>query len=216
MKITKYPQSAILLEYKNKRILIDPGSFCYSNNFTPDDWGKIDILLITHEHQDHFFPEAVKVIAKNNPNIKIITNKSVHDLLLQDEVQSQIILDREMIKIEDIEIMGIQSVHGAIPEVMPNPPEVIGFLIDNKFYHPGDTVDFPNKPKAEIVFVPFSGKVTLNTSEAVQFAREIGAKIAIPIHYDSPKYPVDPNDFVKEAGDLALYVKNGESVELPE
>jgi len=51
MKITKYPQSAILIEnYKGKRVLIDPGSYCYNKSFTPDDWGKIDILLLTHTH----------------------------------------------------------------------------------------------------------------------------------------------------------------------
>jgi L-ascorbate metabolism protein UlaG (beta-lactamase superfamily) len=40
MKITKHPQSAVLIEYKGKRILIDPGSYCYSENFKPQDWGK--------------------------------------------------------------------------------------------------------------------------------------------------------------------------------
>ena len=40
MKITKYPQSAILIEYKKKRILIDPGSYCYNENFKAENWGN--------------------------------------------------------------------------------------------------------------------------------------------------------------------------------
>ena len=75
MKITKYPQSAILIEnHKDKKILIDPGSYCYNENFTADNWGKIDILLVTHTHSDHCLPEAIKIIKQNNPDLIIFSN----------------------------------------------------------------------------------------------------------------------------------------------
>jgi L-ascorbate metabolism protein UlaG (beta-lactamase superfamily) len=55
--------------------LIDPGSYCYSENFKPQDWGKIDILLITHKHPDHCYPEAIKIIQEKNKDLIILTNE---------------------------------------------------------------------------------------------------------------------------------------------
>ena len=69
MKITKYGQSAILIEeYKGKRILIDPGSYLF-DQVNPEDLGKIDIILITHSHYDHLTPDKVQVIINNNRKI---------------------------------------------------------------------------------------------------------------------------------------------------
>jgi L-ascorbate metabolism protein UlaG (beta-lactamase superfamily) len=54
------------------------------------------------------------------------------------------------------------------------------------------------KPKSEIIFVSICGTVVINSKEAAKFSQEINPKLTIPIHYDSPNYPVDVNKFVKE------------------
>lgn len=216
MKITKYPQSAILIEgYKNKRILIDPGDYCYNENFTANDWGKIDILLITHTHSDHCLPEAIKVIKQNNPDLIILSNAEVKEKLKNEEgVNSEIIQLGEEKQIDGIKITGVKSIHGELPPGKPK-PDVIGFLIDDKIYHPGDTIYLKEKPKTEILFVPICGTVVMNPEEAARFSKEINPKLTIPIHYDSPNYPVDINDFVKEMEDYNVRVlKNGESIEI--
>ena len=215
MKITKYPQSAILLDYKDKKILIDPGKYCYRNNFSANDWGKIDILLITHEHADHCLPEAIKVIKENNPELVILSNKSVQSILLKERIKSDALELDDTKNVNGIEITGIKSVHGDMPNGK-HKPEVTGFLIDNKVYHPGDTVYMKDKPSAEIVFVPISGVVVMNPEEAAQFATEVRAKIAVPIHYDNPDYPVQVLDFQRAMGDGAIVLANGESVEVEE
>lgn len=213
MKITKYPQSAILLEYKGQRILIDPGSYCYNEKFTASDWGKIDILLLTHEHSDHCLPEAIKVIADNNPEIIILSNYSVQQVLSESGIGSDILKVGEIRTIKDIEIKGVQSIHGDLPNGKPK-PEVLGFLIDNVIYHPGDTIYLSQKPKTKVLFVPICGVVVMNPKEAAKFSKETEAEIAIPIHYDNPGYPVDVNDFKNELGENAKILKNGESLEL--
>jgi L-ascorbate metabolism protein UlaG (beta-lactamase superfamily) len=213
MRITKYAQSAILLEYKSKRILIDPGKYCYSNQFTPDNWGKIDILLITHEHQDHCLPEAIKIILQNNPEINIITNKSVQLILSQEGIRAEILGVGETKEIDGIQIKGIKSIHGDLPNGKPK-PEVLGFLIDEKIYHPGDTIYMEDKPKSSVVFVPICGVVVMNPEEAARFATETGAKLAIPVHYDNPDYPVDVIEFKEKAGGKAIILNNTQSVRL--
>lgn len=214
MKITKYPQSAILIEYKNKRILIDPGSYCYNKNFAAKDWGKIDILLLTHTHEDHCLPEAIKIIQQNNPYLIILSNSEVKEKLTLENIDCEILKPNETKQIAHIKIRGIKQIHGELPSSKPK-PDVIGFLIDDKIYHPGDTIYMKEKPKAEIFFAPICGTVVMNPKKAAKFSKEINPKIIIPIHYDSPKYPVDVNEFVKEMnGYLIKILKNGESLEI--
>ena len=214
MKITKYGQSAILIEnYKDKRILIDPGSYCFvDTGFAPEDFGKIDILLYTHVHSDHCVLEAAKIIKDNNPNLIIIGNSEVKDKLSGLNCDS--INPGETRKIEDIEIKGIKQEHGDLPSGDPK-PDNIGFLIDGKFYHTGDSIYVEDKPQAEVLFVPICGTVVMDINDAVKFSKEVNAKLIIPIHYDNLKYPADPNEFVKVAEGLNVKVlKFGESIEL--
>ncbi|MCL5410284.1 MAG: MBL fold metallo-hydrolase [Patescibacteria group bacterium] len=212
MKITKYPQSAILIEdYKNKRILIDPGSYCYNENFKLKSWGKIDILLFTHVHGDHFMPEVAKILKEINPNLFIASNLEVKAELDKENIASKILQPNEIIEIDDIKIKGVKSIHGDLPNGKPK-PDVIGFLIDDKFYHPGDTIYLQEKPYADIVFVPICGVVVMNVEEAVRFVEEINPKIAIPIHYDNPNYPVSVDDFASKVP-IARVLKNGESLD---
>ena len=51
MKITKYPQSCVMVEINNKKILIDAGGLKYQEKYF-EAWKKADIILITHKHPD--------------------------------------------------------------------------------------------------------------------------------------------------------------------
>lgn len=212
MKITKYPQSAILIEdYKGKRILIDPGSYCYDEKFTPESWGKIDILLFTHIHSDHFMPEVAVTLKKINPDIFIASNGEVCAELAKENIQCKTLKPEEIVDQDDIKIKGTRSIHGNLPNGKPK-PDVIGFLIDEMFYHPGDTIYLEEKPYADVVFVPICGVVVMNVIDAAKFVSDINPKIAIPIHYDNPDYPVNVEDFAKAAGKVVKILKNGEIV----
>lgn len=52
MKITKFPQSCLLIETKEKKILVDPGNLKYKEEYF-DIWKQADVILITHKHPDH-------------------------------------------------------------------------------------------------------------------------------------------------------------------
>ena len=216
MKITKYPQSCVLIEYKNKRILIDPGKYVYEQtDIKPEDWENIDILLLTHEHADHAMPEAINVIVKKN-NPLILTNKSTHDILEVEGINSEILEPEQEKVIDDIKIKGINETHGDLPSGNPK-PNVIGFLIDDKIYHPGDTIYLEEKPYADVVLVPICGKVVMNPEEAAKFVKEIKPKLAIPIHYSNPDYITTTEGFEKAMSDSDIKIKilkNKESIEI--
>lgn len=215
MKLTKYAQSCFLVESNGKRILIDPGSFCYEGDFTPMRWSDIDLLLLTHKHSDHCDTEAVKIISENCQPI-IITNQEVHDLLNEHDVKSEVLEPDDFKKFDNVTIYGIKSVHGYLPDGSRK-PDVLGFLINDKFYHPGDTIYLEDKPFAQVVAVPICGRVVMDIWDAARFCKEIGSEIVIPMHYDNPKFPVDINDFEKEMEGAGIKVKvlnDGESIDL--
>lgn len=216
MKITKYPQSCVLFEYKNKKILIDPGKFVYSQtDMKAEDWKGIDILLLTHKHSDHTVPEAIKIIVENNNPI-ILTNKEVHDILQEQGINSEILEPRQEKNIEGINIKGIKAEHGPLPPGNPL-PDVIGFQIDDKLYHPGDSLLLEDKPSVDILFVPISNKIYTDCKEAVKFVNEIKPKLAIPVHYADPRHNATTDDFEKDMADSNInykILKNKESIEL--
>lgn len=219
MKITKYAQSCILIELENKKILIDPGKYCYNDNFKPEDWKNIDILLLTHGHKDHCLPEAVEIIYKNNQPI-IMGSKWVGEILSEKNIPVEMLKSGQTKKLQNISITATIAKHGEHPDMSISPKEVIGFLIQEKqiVYHCSDTLYFKDKPYADIVLVPISNDwITMSPMEAAVFIKEINPKMVIPIHYDSPQHPMDPNRFLEEMKESNIKVRilnNGESIEI--
>jgi L-ascorbate metabolism protein UlaG (beta-lactamase superfamily) len=199
MKIIKYAQSCVLVQIDNKNILIDPGNY----GLDLENLKDVDIILITHKHEDHCSIEAIKTILDNS-NPLIITNKEVNELLKNNGIDSNILDVGKSKQINEINIKAIKGKHGLPPNNII--PEDIGFLINDKIYHPGDTVNFEGKPYADLVLVPIVGP-ELNIDTAVQFVNEIKCKIAIPIHYDSPRFPANPEDFLNKMKNSNIEVK---------
>ena len=73
MKITKFPQSCLLVETKGKKILVDPGNLKYKEEYF-NIWNTVDIILITHKHSDHCNTEILEKVDKN---IKIYSSNEV-------------------------------------------------------------------------------------------------------------------------------------------
>jgi len=66
MKLTKFSQFTYTVENEQgTKLLIDPGKDNYSDNFSPEDFGKVDLLIITHKHGDHHDVEAEGRIIAN-------------------------------------------------------------------------------------------------------------------------------------------------------
>jgi L-ascorbate metabolism protein UlaG (beta-lactamase superfamily) len=61
MKITKYPQSCLLVETNNKKILVDAGGLKYKEEYF-DIWKQANIILLTHKHGDHVNYDVLKNI----------------------------------------------------------------------------------------------------------------------------------------------------------
>ncbi len=78
MKVTKYPQSCLLLEKDGKRIVIDPGNF-FAAKFSVQDLGKLQAVLYTHQHADHFEPGLVEEF--KSAGVGLYGNEAVAELI---------------------------------------------------------------------------------------------------------------------------------------
>lgn len=169
MKITKYEHSCIEVKEGNNRLIIDPGIFSKSLN----DFSNIDAVVITHEHQDHFDPVKIQSIIKANPSVQIITTSQVAKALNSKNAKTARLEEEYSIGKLKLEFFGEK--HELFTDV-----ENIAVLVNEKFYHPGDSYTLPDV-QVEILSAPASAP-WLRITEASKFISDIGPKIAFPSH----------------------------------
>ena len=194
MKITKYPQSCLLIETKGKKILIDPGILKYKDEYF-NIWNNVDIILITHKHPDHC---NTAVLEKLDKSILIYSTKEVKDA--NESLSINIIKESDILKLGDITIEVVHAIHGYQPLLKGKEiNENVGYIIDdgeNRLYTTSDTICFKNDYKANILCVPITGHgLTMSAFEAALYAKEVGANVTIPVHMDNPAFPPDLNYF---------------------
>ena len=195
MKITKYPQSCLMVETNNKKVLIDAGGIKYQDNFL-DEWKKADIVLITHKHGDHIKGDVIKSLDR-----PIYSTQEVQNTF--PDIKINIVKENDILNIDNIKIEVVKAVHGYNPN-LKNGGEVfenVGYIIDDgqyRLYATSDTICFKNDYKADILCIPVTGHgLTMSAFEAALYAKEVGATLTIPIHMDNPAFP--PNyDYIKE------------------
>lgn len=175
MKITKLGHSCILIEEKGVRILTDPGNYSTAQNNAEN----IDIILITHEHQDHCDVSSIKTVLKNNPSAKIITNKSTSSILKKEGVESIVVEKNQSCMEKGITMEGFGKDHAIIYKSFPV-VQNIGYLIANRIFFPGDALINPGK-QIEILALPTYAP-WMRISEAIDYAIELKPKICFSIH----------------------------------
>lgn len=175
MHITKLGHSCLLIQEGEARILIDPGVW------SEDVSGitNLDALFISHEHPDHTDSERVAVLLLNNPNLKIFTNPGVGQVLTAANIPWTTFVHGEVQNVNDLSIEAVGEKHA---EIYPNFPIVhnTGFLIDDRFFYPGDSFVIPDKP-VEILALPVCAP-WLKMADALDYAKKINPKICFPVH----------------------------------
>ncbi len=175
MTITKFGHCCILIEVKEKRILVDPGRFSTGQNQLTD----IDIVLITHEHADHCHTESVLQIVANNPDVIIVTNTSVATLLQSLEIEAHVIEGRDRANVADVSLEAFDGEHVEIFEEF-GLVQNTGYLVEDHFFFPGDAYTVPNK-QVKVLALPVSGP-WCKIADAIRYALVVKPAVAFPVH----------------------------------
>jgi len=177
MKITKLGHCALVLDVGGVRILTDPGNFSIEAQESQKD---IDIILITHEHQDHFHVDSVKKILANNPQAVVVTNTAVGKLLADIGVSHTQVGDGESAEVKGVKIEGFGKDHALVYPPNAGLVENTGYFVADTFYFPGDNFHNPGK-KVDILALPVAGP-WMKLADAVDFAKAIKARVAFGVH----------------------------------
>lgn len=176
MKITKLGHCCLLVEIKDKRILTDPGSYTVEGHSKLEN---LDYILFTHEHQDHYHLDSLKVILEKNPQAVVYTNSSVSELLKKEGIKHTKVSHGESASLGEVNVIGIGEKHAQMHSSIPLSSNM-GFFIDGRLWYPGDAFTDPKRP-VEILALPVSGP-WMKIGEAIDYALELKPKVAFPVH----------------------------------
>ena len=178
----------------------------YEPPMTPKDLAFVNVVLCTHSHYDHADPDTLSVIAANNPNTKFVIPAPCVNTVAEYGIKRESIIPAvafEEIEIDGFKIIPVPSAHEELHTDENGNYFEVGYIIqsnDQTFFHAGDMciydglIESLKKFDINIAFLPINGRDyfrnnadiigNFNCEEAVLLAKEIGAKILVPMHHD--------------------------------
>ncbi|QIE54928.1 MBL fold metallo-hydrolase [Pikeienuella piscinae] len=169
-----------------------------------------DLILITHEHGDHFNAETLTALTGDDT--RLITNPAVHGMLPEAlKARAKAIANGEEADFNDLSIRAIPA-HNTTPERLKFHPEgrdngyVLGF--DGlTVYISGDTEDIPEMRALEgidLAFVCMNLPFTMDVKAAASAVAEFKPTYVYPYHYRGRDGGTqDPTEFADLVGDAA-------------
>ncbi|GGV83054.1 MBL fold metallo-hydrolase [Streptomyces gelaticus] len=175
LTLTKKTHSCIRLEKNGRTLVIDPGAFSEQ-----DAAVGADVMLVTHEHPDHFDEGRLRAVMEADPAAEIWTLRSVADRLaaaFPGRVHTVGHGDTFTAAGFDVQVHG--ELHAVIHPDIPRITN-IGFLVDGSVFHPGDALTVPDRP-VDTLLLPVMAPWN-KISEVIDYVREVRPRRAIDIH----------------------------------
>ncbi|MFF1647517.1 MBL fold metallo-hydrolase [Streptomyces sp. NPDC058240] len=175
LTLTKKTHSCIRLEKDGRTLVIDPGGFSEQ-----DAAVGADVMLVTHEHPDHFDEGRLRAGMEADPAAEIWTLRSVADRLaaaFPGRVHTVGHGDTFTAAGFDVQVHG--ELHAVIHPDIPRITN-IGFLVDGSLFHPGDALTVPDRP-VDTLLLPVMAPWN-KISEVIDYVREVKPRRAIDIH----------------------------------
>jgi len=191
IKIEHIFHSCFIIKYKDKiTVLTDPYfnnkatgnlKLAEKNKIKKESIPKIDLILISHEHFDHFDKDAVNYFVKRDNCIVVAPIYVTQQLNLEKNHVRTIKVDNNLV-VATIKIKVVPAQHNQ--SFYP-----VGFILekDNKsIYFAGDTISLPLiTEKIDIAIMPAGGIFTSDSFKFISMARQLKCEVAIPMHYNT-------------------------------
>ena len=141
-----------------------------------------DLILISHDHFDHCSPEDVKKIQTANT---VIVTEADSAKKLSGTIE--ILKPGETKTIGGIKIEAVPS-YNTNKDFHVKTKGWLGFIVTlggERVYHTGDADFIPEMKnfQVDIALLPVSGTYVMTANEAIEAAKALKPKIAIPMHY---------------------------------
>lgn len=176
-------QNSIRIKDGNRTIYIDP----FHMKKEPHD---ADIILITHDHFDHFSPEDIEKVASDG-TILVVPEK------MRDKAQEVSGMVENIVTVKpgiSCEVSGLKletvPAYNILKPFHPKSDGWVGYILcinGKRIYIAGDT-DATKEAKAvkcDIALIPIGGTYTMDVKKAAELACAIRPDVVIPTHYGS-------------------------------
>ena len=171
-------------------IRIEEVKIIYIDPFKVDkDYNDADYVFCTHTHYDHFSPEDIEKVRKEDT--KLIITKDIEDKAKEffKEENVFVVEPENEYQVGNLKFLTTYA-YNVNKAFHPKENKWVGYIIEinhKKYYIAGDTDNIKEIQdiKCDIAFIPIGGTYTMDYKEAAQLANQIDAKQIIPTHYGS-------------------------------
>ncbi len=165
------------------------GKAVYVDPYRAPEGPDADVILVTHDHFDHFSPDDIERLAARHTHV--VGPPSVTE---QVRGRAHAISPGESLELDGIDVVAVAAYNtnklGSDGKPF-HPRELgwVGYVITfggRRFYHSGDTDVIPEMDRAsgvDVALLPVSGTYVMTAVEAAEAARRIEPGIAIPMHW---------------------------------
>jgi L-ascorbate metabolism protein UlaG (beta-lactamase superfamily) len=198
--------------------------------------GVINAVTSSHNHTDHLDAETLSPLLASNPDANLVVPAANRNFVIERlgaGVAARLVeVDAETsATAAGIQFHGIAAAHNMVERDSAGRCKFLGYVIrwdELTLYHSGDTMLHDGlvpalKPFAiDVALLPINGDRperrvagNLDGRQAAQLAHEIGARLAVPCHFDLFEFnTASPDEFVAECqriGQPSRLLDQGES-----
>lgn len=175
-KISWLGHDGFMIKADGKVVIIDPYQVTTAQ--------PADIVLITHSHHDHCSPDDIE---KFQTNATVIVTEPESARMISGDVR--VMKPKEVVEVTGVTVEAVPA-YNTNKKFHPRKKNWLGFILTIagcRIYHAGDTdlIDEMAELDVDIALLPVSGTYVMTAEEAVEAAKRIKPKVAIPMHYDS-------------------------------
>lgn len=207
----------------------------------PEQLDFVDVVTSSHNHTDHLDPETLQPLARVNVGMRLVCARANHAEARRRsglEAAQVVGLDPEeppvAVQIGPFAFRAVPAAHEAVERDAQGRAVHVGFVVSAgpfTLYHSGDTVLYEGLVErlrplgVDLALLPINGRAperrvagNLWGREAARLARDIGAGVVVPCHYDLFAFnTAKPDEFVgacRELGQPHRVLRLGERLTL--
>jgi L-ascorbate metabolism protein UlaG (beta-lactamase superfamily) len=217
-------QSGFLVAWQGRHLLLDP---YLSDSLTrkyaatdkphermtelvvePSALAFVDLVAASHAHTDHLDPDTLRALA----GVEIVAPEAHRELVIERAGRAPIgIDDGQTAEVAGFTITAVPAAHEAIERDADGRMLHLGYVVrcgPFALYHAGDTIPYDGMaariPAVDVALLPINGRRperrvagNLWGDEAAALAQAIGARVAVPMHYEMFAFNTElPDAFV--------------------
>ena len=185
----------------------------------PGQLNMVNVVTSSHNHTDHLDPETLIPLLRVNPQMDLVIPEANREFVI-DRLKIVAELPRgldagQFTTVENFKIHAVPAAHEQLERDQNGRYRFLGYVVELGgafIYHSGDTVPYDGMIEwlrrwpIDMALLPINGRAperrvagNLWGREAAQLAKDIGARLVIPCHYEMFEFnTATPDEFVAE------------------